>query len=658
MHQRRPFDEPYPSENRTGQATIPAAERGHRSVLRQDVTAAIGRTHEYYLNEQHSEGYWWYELESNVTITAEYLMLLAFLGDLKPVKKRKIACYLIGRQREDGSWAIHWDGKGDVSASVEAYFALKLAGHDPSEPPMEKARQFILRSGGVESTRVFTKIFLALFGQFDWKAVPSLPVEIMLLPSWFPCNIYSFSSWARSTLVPLAIVLDAKPVRRPPGNFNMNEIFRNPGVTPAVSTNNGPPFSWKRFFILLDAFLKRFEDRPGRFLREKGRSRALSWIIEHEETTGDWAGIQPAMVNSVLALAAAGCHPSAETSKGLAAIERFVIETDRELLLQPCISPVWDTALTGLALLDSGLSVRHPSLAKASAWLIDRQILTKGDWAVKKPFLAPGGWAFEFCNNWYPDVDDTAVVLMFLVRSGENRRNRNDAIERGIRWIIGMQGKDGGWGAFDADNNLSLVNQIPFADLEAMLDPSTADVTGRVLWLLGEVGHRLSDRFVKSGHAFLKRIQEEDGLWRGRWGVNYVYGTWSVLSGLRSVGEDLKSAYVRKSIDALKTFQNRDGGWGECCESYNDGRLRLKGSSTPSQTAWALMSLIAMGEGTSQPAQKGVRFLLDRQRSDGTWEEDEFTATGFPKYFMLKYHNYRNCFPLMALGQFLAELRK
>lgn len=643
-------------QNGTGHAAVPSAARRDRLDLKRHVLAAMGRTHEYYLKEQQPEGYWWYELESNVSITAEYLMLLAFLGDVEPTKKRKIARYLIGRQREDGSWAIHWGGKGDVSVSIEAYFALRLAGCDPSEPLMEKARHFILRSGGVESARVFTKIFLALFGQFPWKAVPSLPVEIMLLPSWLPCNIYSFSSWARSTLVPLAILLDARPVRRPPGNFHMDEILRNPGVTPTVSTNHAPLVSWKRFFVFLDAFFKAFEDRPGRLLRGKGRDRALSWIIEHEETTGDWAGIQPAMVNSILALAAAGCHPSHQVSAGLAAVERFVIETDDELVLQPCISPVWDTALTGLALLDSGVDAHHPCLQKARVWLLDRQIAAKGDWAVKKPLLEPGGWAFEFCNNWYPDVDDTAVVLMFLVRSGENRQNDNDAIERGIRWMAGMQGKDGGWGAFDADNNLKLVNQIPFADLEAMLDPSTADVTGRVLWLLGEVGYRLSDRFVKPGRAFLKKMQEEDGLWWGRWGVNYIYGTWSVLSGLRSVGEDMSSAYIRKSIDTLKIFQNRDGGWGECCESYGDNGLRLKGLSTPSQTAWALMSLIAANEGAGESAQKGVRFLLDRQQSDGTWDEEEFTATGFPKYFMLKYHNYRNCFPLMALGQFLTGL--
>lgn len=642
----------------TDRVTVPSIERGCCVDLRQEVARTIARTQDYYLNGQHSEGYWWYELESNATITAEYLMLLCFLDKMDSPKRRKIANYLISRQREDGSWAIHWRGSGDVSVSVEAYFALRLAGYEPSEPHMGKARQFILRSGGAESSRVFTKIFLALFGQIDWKAVPCLPVEIMLLPHWFPCNIYSFSSWARSTLVPLALVLDIKPVRLPPGNICIDEIFKNPEATTAVSMDGAPPLSWKRFFAALDVLIRQFEGKPGRLLRRRARDKALSWVLEHEETSGDWAGIQPAMINSIFALAAAGFHPSSSPIRnGLAALERFTLETDRELVLQPCISPVWDTALTGLALIDSGLDADHPALLKARSWLLRRQISTKGDWAVKKPFLEPGGWAFEFFNNWYPDVDDTAVVLMFLVRGGRDGGDRNGAIGRGIQWMTGMQSKDGGWGAFDVDNNLRLVNEIPFADLEAMLDPSTADVTGRVLWLLGKMGYRQPDPQVRSGLAFLRRIQEKDGLWWGRWGVNYVYGTWSVLLGLRSIGEDMGKAYIQRAIGTLKAFQNADGGWGECCESYHDGTLRLRGASTPSQTAWALMSLIAAGEGAaSRSAQRGVRFLLDTQRADGTWEEQQFTATGFPKYFMLKYHNYRNCFPLMALGQFLSAL--
>jgi squalene-hopene/tetraprenyl-beta-curcumene cyclase len=633
--------------------TAARAGRPGWTGLREEVIEAIGRTQSYYLNDQHPDGYWWYELESNVTITAEYLMLLAFLGKLDHEKKRKIANYLRERQRGDGSWAIHWNGKGDVSASVEAYLALRLADYGPLEPAMQRAREFILNSGGVEATRVFTKIFLALFGQLDWKAIPSLPVEIMLLPHWFPCSIYSFSSWARSTLVPLSLILDAKPVRWPAGRFRVDEIYRRPGSLPPVSTMRTTGFSWKRFFLVLDGLLKQVEDRKGRFLRAKARERALAWVIEHQEITGDWAGIQPAMVNSILALCAAGFGlSSSEIRRGLAALEGFTLETDGELALQPCISPVWDTALTSLALLDSNLRPDHPSLIRSRKWLLDRQILARGDWSVKKPFLEPGGWAFEFTNNWYPDVDDTAVVLMFLLRSGRNDEDRNGAIKRGAEWLSGMQGKDGGWGAFDADNNMALVNEIPFADLEAMLDPSTADVTGRVLGFLGEFGCWLSDDPMRSGIAFLKKMQEKDGLWWGRWGVNYVYGTWSVLAGLRSAGEDMEKPYIRRAIAALKTFQNQDGGWGECCESYNDSMLRLKGGSTPSQTAWGLMSLIAGGEGESESARKAVRFLLDLQRQDGTWEEEWFTATGFPKYFMLKYHNYRNCFPLMALGQF------
>ncbi len=617
------------------------------------VREAMRKSQVYYMEEQHKDGYWWYELESNVTITAEYLMLLHFLGLKNPGRDKKIAQHILRNQRDDGTWSIHWGGKGDLSTTVEAYFALKLAGFSAEDIPLKKARAFILKEGGVEASRVFTKIFLALFGEFDWKAIPSIPVEINLVPSWFPINIYNFSSWARSTLVPLSVVLDKKPTRLLPEKTGVRELYKKPGKIPPVTTQKLSPLSWKRFFIVLDRLIKAVEDMPVRPLREKALKKTEQWVHEHQETTGDWGGIQPAMVNGVLALAALGYGTAYEPiKKGLEALENFTMEKDGELVLQSCISPVWDTALTALALLYSGVDRNHPCISSACEWLIANQIFQKGDWSIKRPGLQPGGWAFEFDNNWYPDVDDTAVVLMLLNRCDDNACVTSESLHSGLRWILGMQGKDGGWGAFDVDNNLTILNQLPFGDLEAMIDPSTPDIAGRVLELLGLAGYEPSHDVVRNAIRFLKKHQEEDGTWWGRWGVNYIYGTSGVLLGLGSIGEDMSKPYVRKAVAWLKGHQRIDGGWGECCESYGDPKLKCQGWSTPSQTAWAILGLIAAGEGTGEEVHKGIKYLLKKQKLDGTWEEEFFTGTGFPKYFMIRYHNYRNCFPLMALGRF------
>ncbi len=617
------------------------------------VAEAIRKTQTYYVEDQHKDGYWCYELESNVTITAEYLMLLHFLGLRDPGRDKKIAQHILKNQRADGTWAIHWGGEGDISTTVEAYFALKLAGFSADDLPLRKARAFILESGGVEASRVFTKIFLALFGQFSWKAIPSIPVELNLLPAWFPINIYNFSSWARSTIVPLSAVLDRKPVRRLPGETGVRELYKEPGKIPPVAAQKLSPFSWKRFFIILDRLIKTVEEMPVRPLREKALKKTEQWVNEHQETTGDWGGIQPAMVNGVLALSALGYGTAYEpVKKGLDGLKNFTIEKDDELVLQSCISPVWDTALTALAMMYSGMDPDHRSLIAAGDWLISKQIFRKGDWSVKRPDLQPGGWAFEFDNDWYPDVDDTAVVLMLLNRYDDSEFVKTENLQSGLRWILGMQGKDGGWGAFDVDNNVRLLNQLPFGDLEAMIDPSTPDITGRVLELLGMVGYGPSHDVVLKAIRFLKKQQEEDGTWWGRWGVNYIYGTSGVLAGLGSIGEDMSKPYVRRAVAWLKNHQKIDGGWGECCQSYDDPTLKCQGWSTPSQTAWAIIGLIAAGEGTCEEVHKGIKYLLKKQQPDGTWEEEFFTGTGFPKYFMIRYHNYRNCFPLMALGRF------
>ncbi len=617
------------------------------------VGEAIRKSHAYYIEEQHKDGYWLYELESNVTITAEYLMLLHFLGLKDAARDNKIAQHILKNQRIDGTWAIHWGGKGDLSTTVEAYFALKLSGFSADDLPLRKARAFILESGGIEASRVFTKIFLALFGEFDWKAIPSIPVEVNLLPAWFPINIYNFSSWARSTLVPLSAVLDRKPSRPLPKKAGVRELYKEPGKMPPVTTQKLSPLSWKRFFIILDRLIKAVEDLPVRPLREKALKKTEQWVHEHQETSGDWGGIQPAMVNAILALSALGYGVAYEpVKKGLEALEKFTVEKADEMILQSCISPIWDTALTALALLYSGMDRDHPAINCASKWLVSKQIFSKGDWSVKRPDLQPGGWAFEFDNDWYPDVDDTAVVLMLLNRHADRPFVTPESLQCGLRWILGMRGKDGGWGAFDVDNNLGILNQLPFGDLEAMIDPSTPDLTGRVLELLGLVGFAPSHDIVRKAIRFLKKKQEEDGTWWGRWGVNYIYGSSSVLVGLGAIGEDMSKPYIQKTVKWFKSQQKIDGGWGECCESYDKAHLKCQGWSTPSQTAWAILALIAAGEGAGEEVHKGIKYLLNKQQPDGTWEEEFFTGTGFPKYFMIRYHNYRNCFPLMALGKF------
>ena len=611
-----------------------------------------------FLAEQHEEGYWWYELESNVTITTEYLMLLHFVGIMDRQRDRKIASYILGKQRPDGTWPIHFGGKGDLNATIEAYFALKLVGMGPDEPPLRRAREFILAQGGVGAARVFTKIFLALFGQVSWKYLPSLPVEFMLLPPRFPFGIYNVSSWARATIVPMMIILETRPVVHPPENARIDELFTSGDRGAARNRDGFVRGTVKKSLLLMDRTMKGLERFPLRPLKARGLRAAKKWILDHQEKTGDWGGIQPAMVNSLLALSALGHGvESPPVARGLRALERFTLESDGGLVLQSCISPVWDTALTGIALAASGVPKEHPALVKSCEWLLSKQIDRKGDWSIKRPDLEPGGWAFEFENSWYPDVDDSAVVLMFLAGyagMGEMRaEGTEEKIKKGINWVLGMQGSDGGWGAFDVDNDKEILNEIPFADLEAMLDPSTADVTGRVLEMMGIAGYGLSDPVAQRAIAYLKKTQERDGSFWGRWGVNYIYGTWSVLMGLSSIGEDLSKPYVRRAVRWLENFQNLDGGWGECCESYADRRLKGHGPSTPSQTAWALLALIAAGEEDSGEVVRGIHYLLESQNADGTWDEEEFTGTGFPKYFMIRYHNYRNCFPLLALGRFL-----
>lgn len=616
---------------------------------------AIERTRDFFFSEQLPDGYWWAELESNVTITAEYIMLFHFLGMVDKPRERKMAHYILSKQTNEGAWSLWFGGPGDLSTTVEAYFALKLSGYAAGDPAMCKARDFILSKGGILKTRVFTKVFLALFGEFSWLGVPSMPIELMMLPEWAYFNIYEFSSWSRATIIPLSIVMSENPVRKLPPSARVQELFvRPPRPTDYTFSLQDGIVSWKNFFIGVDHLLKIYESSPIRPLKKRSVAIAEQWILDHQEPSGDWGGIQPAMLNSILALHCLGYandHPAVVS--GLEALANFCIKDQDGLVLQSCVSPVWDTALVLVAMQEAGVPVDHPALAKSAQWLLDREVRLKGDWQVKSPDLEPGGWAFEFLNDSYPDVDDSGFVMLALKDiKVRDKKQKEQAIKRGITWCLGMQSANGGWGAFDKDNTKHLLNKIPFADLEALIDPPTADLTGRMLELLGTFNFSRNHSAVVQALDFLKAEQEPEGPWWGRWGVNYIYGTWSVFGGLEAIGEDMNQPYIRKAVNWLKSKQNLDGGWGEVCESYDDRSLMGCGPSTPSQTGWALLSLFAAGEIHSSAASLGVGYLVTTQKQDGSWDEDAFTGTGFPKFFMIKYHIYRNCFPLTALGRY------
>jgi squalene-hopene/tetraprenyl-beta-curcumene cyclase len=633
----------------------PSIWKRKQGAAKNELDIAIEASRHFFFGEQLPKGYWWAELESNVTITAEYIMLFHFLRLIDHKRQAKMAKYLLSKQTEEGFWTIYYGGPGDLSTTVEAYFALKLAGYPIDHPAMVKARKFVLEHGGIIKTRVFTKIFLALFGEFAWFGVPSMPVELTLLPNWAYFNMYEFSSWARATIIPLSIVMTSRPVHKLPPPLRVQELFvRPPRPIDYTFSKEDGILTWKNFFIGADHLLKVYERSPVRPFKKKALAMAEKWVLEHQESTGDWGGIQPAMLNAVLSLTALGYpndHPT--VALGLKALANFCIETDDELVLQSCISPIWDTALALKALTDSGVPPDHPSLVKAAQWLLDKEVRKPGDWRIKSPELEAGGWAFEFLNDWYPDVDDSGFVMIALKGiQVKDTKSMNGAIKRGINWCLGMQSKNGGWGAFDKDNTKYLLNKIPFADLEALIDPPTADLTGRMLELMGTFGYGKDFQAAARAIEFLKKNQEPEGPWWGRWGVNYLYGTWSVMCGLAAIGEDPNEPYIRKAVNWVKSRQNIDNGWGETCESYHDRTLAGIGESTPSQTGWALLALMAAGEAGSSTVLRGIQFLISTQKSDGTWDESQYTGTGFPKFFMIKYHIYRNCFPLMALGTY------
>ncbi|MEV4760516.1 squalene--hopene cyclase [Micromonospora sp. NPDC049559] len=611
--------------------------------------AALRRARDHLLARQDPAGWWQGELETNVTMEAEDLLMRRFLGILTDAETVPTARWIRGQQRADGSWATFYDGPGDLSTTVEAYAALRLAGDPPEAEHMHRARRFVLANGGIERTRVFTRLWLALFGEWPWQRLPAIPPEVVLLPAWCPLNVYDFACWARQTIVPLAIVRSLRPVR--PLGFTLSELRtgRLPERAPSLRRRSG-------WLHRVDAVLRGYERRPIGPLRRNAMRRAAEWIVARQEADGSWGGIQPPWVYSILALHLVGYpldHPVLRT--GLAGLERFTIREQTPggevRRLEACQSPVWDTALAVNALADAGLPAEHPALVRARDWLLDEEITRTGDWAVRRPTLSPGGWAFEFDNDGYPDTDDTAEVLLALLRTARDGRTRG-ALERGATWLRGMQSRDGGWGAFDADNTRTVTRDLPFCDFGEVIDPPTADVTAHVVEALCALG-RADAPVVRRGLGWLLRAQEPDGSWFGRWGANHVYGTGAVLPALVAAGVRPDDPAVIRAVEWLERQQNTDGGWGEDLRSYRDPSWRGRGHSTPSQTAWALLALHAAGAGSSVAARRGLEWLVRGQRPDGGWDEPYFTGTGFPGDFYINYHLYRLVFPVSALGRLL-----
>ncbi len=607
-------------------------------------------------SQQDEAGYWWYTLEANETIGAGFIQLMHFLGDVDDSIQSGLVRRLLSEQQNDGSWAIFYGGPGDLSTTIECYFALKLAGHSASEPPLIRAREFILREGGLMKIRVFSRIHLALFGLIPWSACPTMPTWFMLLPSWCGASIYEFSTWARASIVPLLLLDAAKPVRKVP--FDLDELYCEAPDQRIFQFNEARTFfSLENFFLLLDKVLKLAERLPWHPGKKKALRKAEMWTREHISRTED---IYPAMAYAVLGLSAMG-YPNDDPTikKGFEGLKRFQqhLAPSEVIHQQCCISPNWDTPWAAVALLEAGVHPNDPRLLQAARYMISKEVSNfEGDWKVKNRKGPTGGWAFEFENDYFPDVDDTIEALHFLKGVGLPSDETQGPIQRGLGWILSMQCDNGGWAAFDKNNVSEWVNEIPFSDHGACLDPPTPDITGRMIELLASFGTSLFEKEIGRALRFLWKTQEPCGAWRGRWGVNYIYGTWCVLTGLASVGADLQSEKIQKAVDWLKSIQNYDGGWGESCLSDKENHYVPLGVSAASQTAWAVMALVAAGETNSSAVFHGVQWLKEHQTSEGGWDEPYFTGTGFPGHFYLRYHGYRYYFPTLALARYFKAL--
>lgn len=631
--------------------TVTSSAPSYVKTADRTLSQAIEKGSEVLLEQQKPDGHWVFELEADATIPAEYVLLDHFLDTINQPLHERMAVYLRSIQEDHGGWPLFHRGDFNISASVKAYFALKCIGDDINAPHMVRARKAILEHGGAAASNVFTRIQLALFGAVPWHAVPVMPVEIMFLPKWFPFHISKIAYWSRTVIVPLLVLMAMKPQARNPRKVRIDELFvTHPDEVKNWHTNNTRSI-WNPIFRGIDAVLQRIEPFFPSFLRRKAIEKAIAWITPRLNGENGLGAIYPAMANVVMMYDCLGYpkdHPHVATAR--LAVDKLVVDGPERAYCQPCVSPIWDTALTVHALLETGHADHQ--LLKACDWLVKQQVTDiVGDWIEWCPNVRPGGWAFQYANPHYPDVDDTAVVVMALDRV--DRIRYREAIERATEWVLGLQSKNGGWGAFDADNTYYYLNHIPFADHGALLDPPSADVSARCLGMLAQLGYKYDHPQVAKGIEYLRREQEPEGCWFGRWGTNYIYGTWSVLCALNAFGLSPKDPMVRRAVDWLLAKQRPDGGWAEDGASYWANKPKGEGpASTPAQTAWALLGLMAAGEVDHPAVQKGIQHLLDTQDGRGQWKEEHYTAVGFPRVFYLRYHGYKTFFPQWAVARY------
>ncbi|MCA9090521.1 MAG: squalene--hopene cyclase [Planctomycetaceae bacterium] len=675
-----------------------------------DLEQALVRTRTWLLNQQHEEGFWLGELEGDTILESEYILLLAYLGQGQSEIARKCAAYMLEQQLPEGGWTLYPGGSLEMSASVKAYWALKITGHDPESEPLQRARRAILAHGGAERVNSFTRYYMALLGIISYKQCPAVPPEIMFLPSWCPLNIYEMSAWSRTILVPLSLLWAFQPQCELPPEHHIDELFvTSPDQLPVTM----PPseqvdalkkktwLPWHSIFSWVDYLWKGAEGLHLKPFRRRAIELAANWMTERFEKSDGLGAIFPPIIWSIVALKCLGHGDDSElVQAALFELEKLTIEEETTARLEPCRSPVWDTAIATLALREAGVPSDDPHIVRAVDWMMSREVRSAGDWTVRKPHLEPGGWYFEFNNEFYPDIDDSIMVTMALAKCLPGSETANwtaalipnqdqkisdaelmmtfsgrassaaealqdldqiqpimAAMRRAARWVLGMQCKNGGWAAFDADNDRELLTQVPFADHNAMIDPPTADITARTLEMYGRLGLTAEHPEFQKALDFIWSDQQPDNCWYGRWGVNYIYGTWQVLVGLKEIGEPMDDPRAQAAADWLVNAQQDDGGWGETPRSYDEPELRGQGPTTPSQTAWALMGLLAAGRENSKAVRNGIDYLIRTQNSDGTWDEPWFTGTGFPRVFYLRYHLYRISFPLMALGRYAEAMK-
>ena len=642
--------------NRIGRETL-QPESGNQPWPEFD--AALLRSQNYLLSIQKPEGYWVGELMVDSTLVSDTVAYHHWNGRVDVEWQRKAVNHILSMQLPDGGWNIYYGGPAEVNATIKAYLALKLAGVPVTDPRMLKARAMAMNLGGVPRMNTFSKLYLALLGLFPWKYVPTIPCEVLLIGKWFHVNFWEMSNWSRAMLVPLAIINHFKPTRPLKNNVNLDELYPAGMAERDLALPPDPErISLRNFFLWLDR-LHKFAEEFAKLGIHPFRKRALrkceQWMLERFEGSDGLAAIFPAMLNALIALKALGYgddHP--EVKRAAHELKKLEHETEDTVRIEPCFSPVWDTAIVAICLRESGVPADHPKLKRCAEWLMEKEIRFRGDWQYKNPVnVEPSGWVFEYNNKWNPDVDDTAMVLLALRKiPTDNVAKRDECFERGLKWLMAFQCKDGGWAAFDKDCTKNILEKVPFADHNAMLDPECADITARILELLGYEDWDTKHPQIKEALRYIRDEQEEDGSWYGRWGVNYIYGTWQVLRGLRALNLDMNQPWLQKARRWLESVQHADGGWGERCNTYDDPVFKGQGPSTASQTAWAVMGLCAFGDPDSPSLRCGIEYLIRTQNKDGSWSEDEITGTGFPKVFYLKYDMYRNAWPLLALATY------